>query len=182
MYNIFYIKSIVSNNRDGKGVIMTYNSKRTITSMVAGVILLIAYIIHALGKQPSASESLMPWAKTMLAFIGIGVVSLIIIQIIFHIVFAIGVAVKEQDQSDKDVERIISASMVEDERDKLINLKAAHIGYVVVGIGFVATLAVLAFDGSTILALHILFAAFSLGSLAEGAVSVYHNERGIRNG
>lgn len=161
---------------------MSYNSKRTITSMAGGVILLAAYIIYAFGVKAPASESLAAWAKTMLIFIGIGVVGSIVIQILFRIVYAIGVAVKEREHCDKDVERMVSSSMVEDERDKLVGLKAARIGYFFAGIGFLAALAALAFGASGILALHMLFVTFFIGSLMEGAMSVYYYERGVHNG
>lgn len=160
---------------------MTYNSKRTITSMVVGIILFAAYAIHALRKYALPPANMASWAKTMLVFIGIGAVGLFIVQILFHIVYAIGIAVKEQEQSDKEVERLISASIVEDERDKLVSLKATRIGYIVIGAGFIATLAALALGGTAILALHILLGAFLVGSLVEGAVSVYLHERGVHN-
>ncbi|MDL2218062.1 DUF2178 domain-containing protein [Christensenellaceae bacterium OttesenSCG-928-M15] len=161
---------------------MTYNSKRTIASMAVGVILFIAYIIYALSKPSPTTESLASWAITMLVFIGIGVAGLIVVQVLFHIAFAIGIAVKEQHRSDKDVERIISASVVEDERDKQINMKASHIGYIIVGMGFMAALVALALESSAVVALHILFAAFFTGSFVEGAVGVYLHERGFHHG
>ena len=163
------------------GIIMTYNSKRTITSMVTGTILFVVYLIYAIQKHAQGVSDVQSWALSMLIFVGIGVVAAIVIQFVFHLVFAIGVAVKEREQSDKEVEHIIAASVVEDERDKLINLRASHIGYILAGIGFIAALASLAFGASIILGLHILFAAFAVGSMIEGIVSVYLYERGVRN-
>ena len=161
---------------------MTYNSKKTITSMAAGVLLLIGYIIYALGPHAPAPQALNRWAGAILIFIGIGIAGVIIIQILFHIAYAIGIAAKEQHQSDKDVERILASTMVEDERDKLINFKAAHASQICAGLGFVAALAVLTFGGTALLGLHILLGAFSGGSLIEGAVSIHLYERGVHNG
>lgn len=165
---------------------MTYKSKRTITSMVAGVLLIAAYIIYALGKNAPLPEDLKAWAVTMLVFIGIGVATLILIQILFHVAISIGIAVKERDRDDKEVEkdvgRIISSSMVEDEMDKLINLKSAYVGYCCIGIGFILALMALALGVSTVLALHILFGTIFVGTIAEGGVSVYLYEKGVRNG
>jgi low affinity Fe/Cu permease len=166
-----------------KGVIiMSYNSKRTIVSMVAGGVLSAAYIVYALGSHAPAPEDLKAWAAAMLIFIGIGVAAVIVIQILFHIAFAIGIAVKERERDDEKIERIISSSMTEDERERLIGLKSDRIGYACAGIGFVAALAALAFGMSTLTALHILFGASAAGSLTEGGISIYLYEKGVRNG
>jgi hypothetical protein len=156
---------------------MTYNSKKTIANMFVGIIISIAYAIHALGNN--APNDLKSWSLTMLSFIGIGVVAIIIIQILFHIAMAIGIAVKEQQEDSKEIERIIAATMVEDEREKIINLKSANIGYIFAGIGFITMLVVLAFDASSIMGLNIMFAMYWVGSFIEGGVSVYLNERGF---
>jgi hypothetical protein len=161
---------------------MSYNSKRTIVSMVAGGVLSAAYIVYALSSHAPAPENLKAWATAMLIFIGIGVAAVIVIQILFHIAFAIGIAVKELEGNDEKIERIISSSMTEDERERLISLKSARIGYACMGIGFVAALVVLAFGMSILIALHILFGMSAAGSLVEGCVSVYLHERGVRNG
>ena len=118
----------------------------------------------------------------MLVFIGIGIAAVIVIQIIFHIVTAIGIAIKEQEHDDKEIERHLLSLVVEDERDKLISLKSTHIGYVFVGIGFVVALAELALGMSSVVALHTLLGAFSVGSIAEGIASICFYEKGVRNG
>ncbi|MDR1598687.1 MAG: hypothetical protein LBS11_02260 [Oscillospiraceae bacterium] len=161
---------------------MSYNSKKTIASLVAGAALVIAYTVYALGKRSPAPNNLESWAAAMLVFIGISVAAVVVIQILFHIAFAIGIAVKEQDREDKKVERIISSAMVEDEREKLISLKSARVGYICAGIGLIAALAALALGGSAVAAFHILFGAYAVGSIAEGIVGVYFYEKGVRNG
>lgn len=161
---------------------MSYQSKRTITSMAAGIILLAAYIIYATGKNAPGPDNFKAWALLMLIFIGIGIVALIIIQIFFNIAFSIGIAVKEQNRSDEEVERIISSTMAEDERDKLISMKAARGGYMFAGIGFVGGLTALALGAPAIAALHIMSGAFAAGSILEGGMSVYLYEKGVRNG
>ena len=161
---------------------MSYSSKKTISSMAAGIILIIGYIIYARGGTAPAHDDLKAWAVVILVFIGIGVAATIVVQILFHIAFAVGTAVKEREQDDKTVERIIEASVIEDERDKFISLKSGRAGYICSGIGFVAALAALAFGLSALFALHILFGAVFIGSFVEGVVSIYHYERGICNG
>jgi hypothetical protein len=149
--------------------------------MTAGVLLLAAYIIYALGKQAPEQGSLKSWAIVMLVFIGIGIAALILIQILFHIVFSIGIAVNDPEGDGKNIERIISSSMVEDEMDKLISLKSAHAAYICAGIGFIAALAALAFGAGAVFALHILFGSFAAGSTLEGGMSVYCYEMGLKN-
>jgi hypothetical protein len=161
---------------------MSYNSKRTIVSMVAGGVLVAAYAVYALGGRAPAAGDLKAWAGAMLIFIGIGVAAVIVIQILFHIAFAIGVAVKERGSGEEEIERIIASSTVEDEREKLIGLKSSGVGYVCTGIGFVSALAALALGMSALTALHILFGACAASSFIEGGVSVYLFERGVRNG
>ncbi|MDR1531874.1 MAG: hypothetical protein LBS62_06775 [Clostridiales bacterium] len=147
---------------------MSYNSKKNISSIAAGILIIAAYAVYAFGERAPAPDDLKSWATAMLVFIGIGVAAVIVIQIIFHIVLAVGIAAKEQDCNGKEVERIISSSMVEDEREKLITLKSAHVGYICAGIGFIAALVALACGWSAVAALHILFGTSAVGSVAEG--------------
>ena len=162
---------------------MSFKSKRIIVSIIAGVALTAAYIVYALGWRAPAPQDVSAWALSMLVFIGIAVVAIIIIQIVFHIAYSVSVAVKERDRDDKQVERIIEFETAEDEMDKLVSLKSSRIGYFFAGIGFASALVALAFFGaSSVVALHILFGAFSVGSCVEGGVSVFLYERGVRNG
>ena len=119
---------------------MSFKSKKMIASMVAAVGLLAGYIIYALsGKAPAAGD-LNAWAVAMLVFIGISVVVMVVIQILFHIGFAIGIAVKEGiavkdgERDEKKLKRLFDSETVEDERDKLVGLKSARIGYAIGGI------------------------------------------------
>jgi hypothetical protein len=123
------------------------------------------------GANSPAPENLKSWATVALVFIGIGAAALIVIQVLFHVALAIGIAVKEREHDDKTVERIISSSMVEDERDKIISLKSSHVGYTCVGIGFVAALVALASGMANVVALHILSGAFAIGSITEGILT-----------
>jgi len=158
---------------------MNYNNKRTIISMVAGALITAAYIIYAMGERAPHMDDIKSWSISMLIFIAVGVVALIFVQIIFHVILSVGVAVKEQNLSDKEVERIISSEMVEDEREKVINLKSAHIGYICTGIGVVAMLIALATGVSVVISLHILFGSLVLSSELEGVASLYFNKVGI---
>lgn len=163
---------------------MSYQEKRKIATMFAGAAVLLAYCIHAWGsyRQGAAGlEDLAFWAAAMLTFIGIGIGAAIVIQILFHIFFAAGIAVKEREGGGEKIDRTIKASMVEDERDKLIELKSLRIGYTVSGAGVLAGLITLACHVPTAVMLHLTYFGCALGSLAEGAASLYYYRKGVKN-
>jgi hypothetical protein len=168
---------------------MSYQEKKTITSILTGVLVLAAYCIYAVSKSRAGllpTGDLKSWAITMLIFIGIGIVTSIVIQIVFHILLSISIAVKgkiqNQDLDDKEIEKQIDAEMVEDEMDKLIDLKSNQIGFILAGIGFVAGLVTLAFNYPPAVMLNILFVSFSAGSLVEGFAQLYFYRKGLAHG
>ena len=166
---------------------MSYQEKRTIFTVVSGIILLVAYVLYTYGKIQSGNvdvEDLKFWANTMLVFIGIGIVITIISQIIFHILLAISIAVKEKiknnDLSDEQIEKTINNEMITDEMDKLIELKSMRIGFFLSGMGFIVGLLFLVFDYSPVIMLNILYVSFSVGSLLEGFTQIYYYRKGIQ--
>lgn len=168
---------------------MSYQEKKTIVSLVAGLLILAAYCIYVFNKIQSgtaAPDDLKFWATAMLVFIGIGVVALIVILIVFHILLSITMAVKEEmlngEYDDKKIEKTLELDMVEDEMDKLIGLKAMRISYAVVGIGFIAALVSLVLNYSPAVMLNIMFFSFGIGSIMEGVTQLYFYRRGVRNG
>ena len=163
---------------------MSYPEKRTIVSVVSGALLMAVYVIYAYAKLGFTNMTdLKPWATTMLVFIGIGIVGMIIIQIVFHILLSMGIALKEKikDESidDKKIESTIASEMIEDEMDKLIELKANKIGYSFVGLGFVAGLITLAIGLPAAIMLNILFLASLLGSIVEGLIQLHYYRKGV---
>ncbi len=168
---------------------MSYQEKRTIVSIITGAFILAAYCIHAYGKYQSgalALDDMKAWAGIIIVFIGIGVVSAIVIQIIFHILLSIATAIQQKvitgSCDDKEIEKEIEAAMVSDEMDKLIELKSMRVSFVIAGIGFVTALATQLFDYSPAVMLNVMFIAFSAGSLIEGLVQIYFYRRGVKNG
>lgn len=165
---------------------MSYQEKRTITSIITGAIVLVAYSIEAFGLYQSglvAASDLKIWAITMLKYIGIGVVAAIVIQIVFHILFSVSIAVtetiREGKAAEKEIGKRIESEMVEDERDKLIGLKSNMVGFILAGIGFVAGLISLALESSPVVMLNIMFVAFSAGTLVEGFAQIYYYRKGV---
>jgi hypothetical protein len=166
---------------------MSLQEKRSLFSVITGIILLMAYGIYVMGKLQSGSvdsEDIKFWANAMLLFIGIGIVVSIITQIIFHIVSAIMIAIKEkminQDTSDEEVEKIINTEMMSDEMDNLIELKSMRVGFIFSGIGFVCGLIALALNYSPVVMLNMVFASFSLGSILEGLQQFLYYRKGVQ--
>lgn len=167
---------------------MNYKEKRTIVQICTGVLVLAGYGIYAVGKITSgaAAFDLKSWAIAMLIVIGIGIVASIVIQIVFHIAVSIALAVKEQVRNgkvdDRKIEKALEQDMVEDEMDKLIELRSMRIGFTFAGIGFVAALVTLILNLTPVVMINILFGSFSVGSIVEGMVQLHYYRRGIKNG
>ena len=163
---------------------MSYPEKRTIVSMVAGFALLTAYCIYMVGAYQNglfAPDDLRFCAKAMLIFIGIGVGVTIVLQILFHIALSVGIAIRKGGCEDGEIEKEINDAAVEDEMDKLIELKAMKVGFIIAGAGMIAGLVslVVGFPGAVML--NLMYLAMGLGSLAEGAASLYYYRRGVRH-
>jgi hypothetical protein len=168
---------------------MSYQEKRTVVSIVSIALVLVGYCIYAFDRYSSgvvAPGNLKFWAGVILIFIGIGIAATIVIQIVFHILISISLAVKKKIQDEtideKEIEKSIDSEMVEDEMDKLINLKSNRIGFIFAGIGFVAALVSLVLNYSPVVMLNIMFISFSAGSLLEGFVQLYFYRKGIHHG
>jgi hypothetical protein len=164
---------------------MSFQEKRTLTSILTGVAVLTAYCLYAFNPARMAAIApgdLKPWAITMLMFIGIGIASSIIIQIVFHILMSIGIAIKEkirdQQCDDKKIEKTIGTEMTEDERDKLIDLKSSRIGFYFAGFGTIAAIVSIVLNFSAVVMINIVFVSMSLGSLIEGVSQMILYRRG----
>lgn len=165
---------------------MTYQVKKTIAAIISGVVVLGVYLFYAFGRYQSgllAPDDLKSWAQLILIFIGVGIAATIVIQIIFHILLSVGIAIKENMKSgsckDENIENQIQLEMVEDEMDKLIELKSLRVGAIVAGSGFVISLIILALGYPPVFMLNIVFISFSFGSILDGFTKLYYYKRGI---
>ena len=164
---------------------MSFNSKRTIVILAASVVLFAGYAVFALGGHAPEAGDLKAWAIAMLIFIGISIATMILIMVVFHVAFAIRLAMREHAQGgapEQNVEREMSAIMKEDEMDQLISLKARRVGHWFTSFGFIAALAALALGVPAVAALHVILGAVALTGLSEGVASIVYYERGVRNG
>lgn len=160
---------------------MSYQEKKIIARLISGILVLAAYCIYVFGVNQTLGD-LKHLAVTMLIFIGIGIGATIVIQIIFHIVFAASLAIKKEQCDDKKVESEMEACMVEDEMVKLIDLKSSRVGYAIAGMGFVAGLVSLVLNAAPTVMLNIFFVSCSVGSIIEGLSGIYYYRKGVTNG
>ena len=162
---------------------MSYQEKMALIGLTAGVLILAAYCFYVIGKTVAGAVDLTDlsfYAVSMLVCIATGIVVTIVIQIIFHILLSVSVAVKNKTYSDKEIEKAVDAAFVEDEMDRLIELRSGRIGYFIVGIGFIAGLVSIVLSFPPAVMLNILFISLGIGSLAGGAISIYYYRTGIR--
>ena len=165
---------------------MSYPVTRTITSIISGTFVLIMYLLHVISRYRAgilAMDEYQSWAQIMLIFIGIGIAVAIVTEIVFHILFSIGVAVRESIQRDtcneKDIEKAIKQDMVEDEMAKIIDLKSMRVGYITAGSGFVASLIFLVLDYPVSIMINILFVSFLVAAIIEALTRLYYYKKGI---
>lgn len=167
---------------------MSFKEKRSITSIIIGVLMLIGYCVYAYGrfKTGLVDNDIKFWSSIILKFVGISIVVTIIVQILFHILYSISIAIKEgiknKDVEDKKIENSVKAEMVEDEMDKLIKLKSMRVGFVISGCGFLGGLLTVLLNYSIGVMINVMFISFVMGPIIEGFVQIYFYRRGVTNG
>ncbi|MCF6326345.1 MAG: hypothetical protein L3J21_03520 [Devosiaceae bacterium] len=149
---------------------MPYQEKSAIVSLVSGVIVfaLYYYFIRQMYQAgtfegPGAGAEI---GKSILWLIFGGIVVNIIGHIVFSIIYAI--ANKEADPS-----------IVIDERDKLIELRALRVAYYIFGAGFVAAMIALAVGQTYFLTFNILIFSFFIAGVAEVLMQLFLYRRGF---
>ena len=160
---------------------MSAQSKRTLASVLMGLVIVTAYIYYALQPTAPAWDDTQAWALQMLNFIGCGIGLCVFGQILFHIFYSIAASIKGEfnGEGEGTIKRLLAATFVEDERDKLIALKGMRIGFACAGIGLLMALGALALGWAAVTALHILFGMVVFGMTLEGIVCVVFYERGV---
>lgn len=116
-------------------------------------------------QELTTDEQLQFWAKAILIAIPVSIVTKIVVMIIFVIINYIVTREK--------------IAGFEDERDKLIELKATRNSYIIFGVGFFISLAVLAFGYPP----KYMFISIILGGMAseifDNLSKFYYHRRGV---
>ena len=164
---------------------MTYKTNRLILSLIAWAATLVIYLLCATGSSAPADIDLAGWAKLMLKFIVFGIIAQVIIQVLFHVAFAINIAVKNRSFEDEDelgkiIERTIESSSMEDEMDRLIDMKAGLFALAFIGIGILLALVSVAyFDYTAAKMMNMIFISALLSVSVATCVSIYYYQRGV---
>jgi hypothetical protein len=148
---------------------MSYQEKQNIVNIFSALLVTIIYALMVLHRQEQGQfdlkEDFHIWGIVFLIFIGISVVVRVIIQIIFHIINAI--ATREEK---------IPA---EDERDRLIKLKAIRNSYYAFTSGFVISVLGLAV-GMPVYGIFIAFVGFGLiAEIIDNGSQIYYYRKGV---
>ena len=148
---------------------MSYQEKQNIVNIFSALLVTIIYALMVLQRQEQGQFDLTSdfhiWGIVFLIFIGISVVVRIVIQIIFHIINAI--ATREEK---------IPA---EDERDKIIKLKATRNSYYAFTSGFVLSVLGLAV-GMPVYGIFIAFVGFGLiAEIIDNGSQIYYYRKGV---
>lgn len=148
---------------------MSYREKENVVNIFSGLLITgiyswIVYQKHLQG-QYDLTENFSTWGRVLLVFIGVSVVARIIIYIIFHILNYI--ATREEDAPP------------EDERDKLIKLKATRNSYYVFSGGFILSVLALAI-GMPVYGIFIAFVGTGLlAEIVDNSSQMFYYRRGV---
>lgn len=151
---------------------MSYQEKQNIVNIFSGLLITaiygwIVYQRHLQGRF-DLTQDLRQWGIIMLIFIGISIVARIVIQIIFHIFNYI--ATREEEVPRQD------------ERDKLIRLKATRNSHYAFSFGFMMAILSLAV-GMPVYGLFIAFVGIGLlAEVIDNTSQMYYYRKGIRHG
>ena len=162
---------------------MSYLEKRTLATISTIALLYGIYAVFAFPRL-QMTDPLRSWAITMLIFGSLTIALVIIIQVLFHVLFSVGMAIKaalnNRDTIDEEkIGKALEGEFIEDERDKLLALKSSQISYIISGIGFITGLVSLVMEAPPAVMINLIFAAGYLGSVVEGIFTLILYRKGV---
>lgn len=148
---------------------MSYQEKQNIVNIFSGLLItaIFAWTVYQRQLQGvfDLTEDFNKWGLVFIIFIGVSIVARIIIQIVFHIFNAI--ATREEDVPK------------EDERDKLIKLKAIRNSYYAFSGGFVVSVVALSM-GMPVHGMFIALVVFGLmAEIIDNGSQIYYYRKGV---
>jgi hypothetical protein len=153
---------------------MSYQEKKSVTNIVSSILITGVYTLIMYQKYLSGSlddsNIFKFWAIILLIFIPISIVARIIIMIFFHILEAI-VQTAKGNEFDDQLE-------VEDERDKLIGMKASRVSMISFFLFFILAFITQLFNVSN----HLFFITLILGGFLTDLISEILTIRYYRKG
>ena len=149
---------------------MSHQEKNNYASLISTILVFGYYLWHVSGMfragEFAGAHATSLIGKSILVLI----VGSIIVNIVVHILFEIFHAIITRDPEP---------SLVVDERDKLIELRALRISHYILGAGFVFAMGALALEQSPFMVFYLLIFSFAVSSLAENIIQLFLYRRGF---
>ena len=136
---------------------MSFQEKSTWSQLVGLVLVFGYYFYRVLGTSLSEVE-------TVILFI-VAVVALVALQIVFHIVIALS--------------NIREANQGEDERDKMIELKATRVSAFVLGAGALLSASLWIFGVTPLTMANAILLSLVIAEVVQGVLQVVYYRRGV---
>ena len=142
---------------------MTYQERQAASNLIAGLIIFGVYFVWLLRAIDAGSFD----GQNASVFAGRAICVLmfggVIFTIVFTILFNIIVAIVTNDPDP---------SMVVDERDRMLELKAIRFSHGFIGLGFIACMVALALGVNLLWVLQYIVLSFAIGSLMESVLVI----------
>ncbi len=148
---------------------MSYHEKRSILNLLTAIVVSVSFALYMWPSYPSggayAPELFQFWGRF---FIGLVLVR-IVVQILIHILFAIVNAIAAREE----------VPAIEDERDKLIELKGNLRSMYIFMLGFILAMLALAFNQPPLVMFLTLFGAGFVAEIVGELSTFYFYRRGV---
>ena len=149
---------------------MSHQEKNILASLTSSIVTFSVYALITSNLYQDGRFALVDGnsflGKAILLLILGGVISNIVITILFNIIFAV-------------VQNEPKPSFVVDERDDVIELKGKRFAINVIGIGMIIAMIALARDGSIFLVFNLLIAAFALSDISSNIFMFVLHRKGL---
>ncbi len=148
---------------------MDVKEKRILVSLISSVLIMGAYAWYVYSRYIAGNPEILNdfgfWGKSFLILIPVAIV----IQIIIQIVFAIYIHATGREEVDP----------IEDERDKLIELKAIRISHYLFIVGFMLAMGSLALGRQPWLMFVVLISSGFVASIVNEIARLYFYRKGV---
>jgi hypothetical protein len=148
---------------------MDIKEKRILVSLIGSVLVFLFYALYVYNKHIAGSPEIINdfqfWGKAFLFMIPVAIVA----QIIIHIILAIIAKITTNEDLD----------IIDDERDKLIELKSIKISHYIFLAGFMTAMIWLAIGAQPGLMFILLFSSGFFASIIGEIARLYYYRKGI---
>jgi len=148
---------------------MDLKERRILVSLISSVLILCIYCLYVyyrhIAGNPEVLNDLKFLGKSFLIMIPVAIVAQIIIQIVFAIITKIS--------SNEDIDPI------DDERDKLIELKAIKISHYIFILGFMLAMGSLALGMQPWVMIFVLIGSGFVASVVNEVLRLYYYRKGV---